>query len=185
MTLAPRDQWLLNIGTLPKIVAAALQYLGVKEIPGAASNPVIIDMAQGLGVGKIYTNDDTSWCALFINHLLRITGKPAVNIAGNLYNYLRAKWMLHWGNEVKLEDAVLGDIVILDREGGGHVFILLGFTKDGHLIGIGGNQGNQVSIAQFSKDRVLGVRRYYATGLPASAKRYTIDSLGKMSANEA
>jgi len=185
MNLPTQYKFLDEIGVLPKMLAAALQYLGVKEIPGAASNPVIMEMARGLGVSNIYTNDDTSWCALFINHLIRINGKPIVDYKGDKYNLLRAKYMLNWGQSVKLEDALLGDVVIIERPGGGHVFILIGFTKAGNLIGIGGNQGNKVSIAEFDKDRVLGVRRYYATGIPASAKRYVLNSEGVVSTNEA
>ena len=72
MILPAQIKFLNTIGVLPKMLSSALQYLGVKEIPGAASNPVIMDMARGLGISNIYTNDDTSWCALFINHLIRI-----------------------------------------------------------------------------------------------------------------
>lgn len=185
MILPTQVKFLETIGILPKMIAAALQYLGVKEIPGAASNPVILDMAKGLGISRIYTNDDTSWCALFVNHIMRIVGKPQVNYKNDKYNLLRAKFLLNWGNEINPENALLGDVVIIDRPGGGHVFLLIGFTKDGNLIGIGGNQGNKVSIAEFDKDRVLGVRRYYATGIPASAKKYTLDSEGIVSTNEA
>ena len=185
MILPAQIKFLNTIGVLPKMLSSALQYLGVKEIPGAASNPVIMDMARGLGISNIYTNDDTSWCALFINHLIRINGKPIVDHKGDKYNLLRAKYMLNWGQPVKLENALLGDVVIIDRTGGGHVFLLIGFTKEGNVIGIGGNQGNKVSIAEFDKDRVLGVRRYYATGIPASAKRYILDSTGVVSTNEA
>lgn len=178
-------QWLETIGTLPKLVSAALQYLGVKEIKGTANNPVIMDMAKGIGVDKIYTNDDMSWCAVFINHLIRITGKPLVDTQGDLYNLLRAKWLMKWGYAVPKTDAKLGDIVVIDREGGGHVFVLLGFTKDGNPVGIGGNQSNQVSVAEFNKDRIIAVRRYYATAAPESAKKYIIDSTGHVSTNEA
>lgn len=184
MTLPIKYAWLETIGALPKLLAAALQYLGVKEIPGAASNPVIIDMAKGLGVDKVYRGDEISWCALFINHLMRLVGKPLVKINGDLYNYLRARWMLHWGEEVKIDDARLGDVVVLERPGGGHVFILIAFTKSGNLIGIGGNQSNKVSIAEFDKNRVLGIRRYYKTGMPASCKRYVVDDTGHVSTNE-
>lgn len=178
-------QWLNTIGTLPKLVSAALQYLGVKEIKGSANNPVIMDMARGLGLQDIYTSDDTiSWCALFINHLIRITGKPPLDPHGDLWNLLRAKYLVNWGHSISLPDALLGDIVVINRDGGGHVFILIAFTKDGNLIGIGGNQSNMVSVGEFDKDRVISIRRYYSISIPESAKRYTIDSTGKLSTNE-
>jgi hypothetical protein len=88
--LPEKYKWLDTIGELPKMVAAALQYLGIREVKGESNNPAIMDMAKGLGVANIYTNDDMSWCALFINHLIRITGKPAVDTNGDKYNLLRA-----------------------------------------------------------------------------------------------
>lgn len=183
--LPDKYKFLDEIGKLPKLVSAAIQYLGVKEIPGSASNPVIIEMARSLGISDIYTNDDLSWCAVFINNLIKITGKPIVDYKKDRYNLLRAKYLLNWGEPVELKDALLGDIVIIDRVGGGHVFILIGFTKEGNLIGIGGNQSNKVSFSEFDKDRVLGARRFYATGIPASAKKYILDSDGVVSTNEA
>lgn len=185
--LPPNAQWLETIPQpLPKLVSAAIQYLGIKEIPGSKSNPVILDMARGLNISDIYKDDDTAWCGLFISHLLRITAKPALDYNGDRWNILRAKYYVHWGNEVPKQEAQLGDMGILDREGGGHVFIILAFSKDKkRVIGIGGNQSNSVSIAAFDFDRLIGVRRYYATTPPESAKQYFIDSVGKLSTNEA
>ena len=182
--LPEKYQWLETIGTLPKLVSAGLQYLGVKEIPGAKSNPVIMDMAKGLGVDKIYTNDDQSWCAVFINHLIRITGKPIDLHPKDLYDLLRARQTATKFNLVKTEDAVLGDIVQLSRDGGGHVCLFIAKTPKG-FIGYGGNQGNKVGFDEFDWDRIIAVKRYYATAAPASAKRYTMDSQGKLSVNEA
>lgn len=184
MALPKQFEWLNTIGTLPKMLAAGLQYLGVREIPGMKSNPVIMDMAKGLGVSDIYKNDDMSWCAVFINHLIRITGKPMVNYKNDKYNLLRALWLLNWGEEVELEDIRLGDLVILSREGGGHVTIFIAFTKKGNFIGYGGNQGNQTSFGEFDPKRIKGIRRYYATGIPESAKQYIVSSAGILSTNE-
>jgi uncharacterized protein (TIGR02594 family) len=176
--------FLETIGTLPKLVSAALQYFGVKEIPGSKSNPVIIDMAKGMVLSDIYTNDDTSWCGLFIAHLLRITGKPLPDIKKDKYNYLRAKWYLNWGLNVAKGDERLGDVLIFDREGGGHVGLYVGESGSTFFV-LGGNQSNAVTITEISKARLLGTRRYYATAAPASAKKYNLDSSGQLSTNEA
>jgi len=184
MALPEKYKWLETIGTLPKLVSAALQYLGVKEIPGSASNPVILDMARGLGLQNVYKNDDTEWCALLINHLIRITNKPPVDTKGDIYNLLRARWLANWGEPVERGEERLGDVVILKRDMGGHVFILIAKTPSGNFIGIGGNQSNSVTIAEFSKDRAVAVRRYYQTGIPESAKQYIVDSTGLLSTNE-
>lgn len=183
--LPTKYQWLETIGTLPKLVTAALQYLGVAEIPGAKSNPVIMDMAKGLGVDDIYTNDDQSWCAVFINHLLRITGKPINLHPHDRYDLLRALRTADLFTNINKKDWKLGDVIILKRDGGGHVFIAIAQTPNGNIIGIGGNQGNKVSFSEFSQDRIIAVKRHYSTAAPASAKQYTMDSTGQLSTNEA
>jgi uncharacterized protein (TIGR02594 family) len=182
--LPDKFKFLNEIGVLPKMVSAALQYLGIKEIPGSKSNPVILDMAKGLGIADIYKDDDISWCALFINHLMRITGKPLVDVKKDKYNYLRAKYMLNWGNIVPKGEEKLGDILIFDREGGGHVGIYIA-DSDTTFYVCGGNQSNSVSIMELSKSRLLGTRRYYSIAAPESAKKYHIDSTGHLSTNEA
>lgn len=182
--LPEKYQWLEKIGTLPKLVSAALQYLGLKEIPGTKSNPVILDMAKGIGIGDIYKNDDVSWCAVFINHLIRITGKIMVDPDKDRYNLMRAKWLASWGNKVVRGDEMLGDIAIFERPGGGHVGIMIAESDNAFLI-LGGNQNNQVSFTWILKSRLLACRRYYATAAPESAKKYHVKSTGELSTNEA
>lgn len=177
-------KWLNDIEK-PKLVEAALQYLGLKEVVGKGSNPVIINMATQVGIDKIYKDDDVSWCAVFVNYLCHETGKPMSPINGDIYNLMRAKSFLNWGVKVPVSDARIGDIVVINREGGGHVFILLARTKGGNLVGVGGNQSNQVSIAEFDAARIADVRRFYANGLPDYAKQYVAVGDGKLSSNEA
>lgn len=183
MQLPEKFKWIENIGVLPKLIAAALQYLGVKEITGGKSNPVIMDMAKGLGIDDIYTNDDMSWCGLFINHLLRITGKPPLDYKGDRYNILRAKRMLDWGEPVFKGDEQFGDILVFQRPGGGHVALLVAETPSTYIV-LGGNQSNQVGFTEIAKDRMIGARRFYATHAPESAKKYFMGSDGAVSTNE-
>lgn len=184
MIIPEKYQWLYAVGTLPKMVNTAINYLGLKEVPGKASSPVILRMAEDMGLSKIYTDDDLSWCALFVNYLIRITGKPPVDLKGDLYNALRAKWLAKWGQPVARGDERLGDLVVLKRNGGGHVCLWIAETEKG-FVGLGGNQGNSVTFAEFPKERIIAIRRYYATGLPASAKHYKINGTGQMSTDEA
>ena len=178
-------KWLENIGELPPLVSAGIQYLGITEVQGKGSNPAIMNMAKTIGVDNIYTDDDTSWCAVFVNFLCNITGLPVVNPKGDKYNLLRAKWLLNWGDEVPVAEMKLGDVGVLNREGGGHVFIIIGKTPQGNVIGLGGNQGNSVSFSEFDSKRLLGVRRDNKTPLVASAKLYTVSGEGQLSTNEA
>lgn len=182
--LPEKYKWLENIGTLPKLVSAGLQYLGLKEIPGKGSNPVIMDMAKGLHVEDIYTDDDIAWCALAINHLIRITGKPMLDIKGDKHNLLRAKYLLNYGIPVPIGDEKLGDILIFGREGGGHATLYIAESPSTYHC-LGGNQHNMFDFTEIAKSRLIGARRFYATAPPASAKKYEMNSSGLISTNEA
>lgn len=181
MTLPEKYKWLSTIGTLPKLLTAGLQYMGVKETPGGESNPVIIQMAKDLGVSEIYDNDDISWCALFICYLCLVTGKP---MPFKAYAILRAASFADWGEPVERGEEQLGDILVFTRPGGNHVGLYIAESKDSLHV-FGGNQSNSVSIAEISKARLSASRRFYATQAPHSARKYLINSSGKMSTNEA
>jgi uncharacterized protein (TIGR02594 family) len=181
MSLPVKYQWLETIGVLPKLLSAGLQYLGVKEIPGSASNPVIMQMAKELKIDNIYKNDDIAWCAVFISYLCQITGKP---LPGNGADLLRAASFAKWGYEVVRGDEQLGDILVFTRPGGNHVGICIAESKDSFHI-LGGNQSNAVTITEISKYRLSAARRFYKTAPPESVRRYVIDSSGKLSTNEA
>lgn len=169
---------------LPKLVSAALQYLGVKEFPGFSNNPIIMDMAKGLGLQGVYTNDSTqAWCAVFVNHLIRITGKP-LQQPKDKYDLMRALKTAKNFDLVPKGEWRMGDIILLSRSGGGHVFIAICESAAGNIIGIGGNQSNAVTFAEFDFDRVVEVRRYYATGMPDAAKRYKLNASGAMGGSE-
>jgi uncharacterized protein (TIGR02594 family) len=175
-------QFLDEIGQLPKLVAASLQYLGLKEFPGIENNnPVIMSMAENLGVKNIYTNDDMAWCALYHSYLMKITGKP-LPFTG--YELIRANSYREWGNKVELSDIKLGDTVVLNRPGGAHVFLAIA-VSNATVHGLGGNQSNSVSLGEFDLSRVVAVRRFYATAPPESVKQYFVDRIGNISKNEA
>lgn len=181
--LPEKYKFLEEIGILPKLVSAALQYLGLKEYPGTGNNnPVIMNMATSLGLSRAqYGNDEVAWCALFISFLMKITGKP-LPFTG--YDLIRAKSYMQWGNPVSMIDIRLGDVVVKHRVGGDHVFLAIAESE--HTIhGLGGNQSNCVCFAEMDKLTITAVRRYYATTIPNSAKKYYINSSGVLSKSEA
>lgn len=97
---------------------------------------------------------DTAWCAAFVNATLGATGQKGTGS-------LLARDFLKIGTAVdKPSD---GDIVVLsrgDRNGWqGHVGFYAGRDANGNVLVLGGNQGNKVSVAPYSADRVLGFRR--------------------------
>lgn len=128
----------------------ASRYLGIGEVAGSASNPAILAM---LKLDGDWPQDDaTPWCSAFANWVCFQLGLARSRS-------LAARSWLTVGVAVKLEDAELGlDVVVLERDGGGHVGFYAGM--DGARVKLlGGNQGDHVSVSSFPVERVLGVRR--------------------------
>lgn len=140
--LAGQSQAIITPANLP--VATALPWmqrlnalLGLYEFPGAADNPAIIAMARACGgnIARIYKHDATAWCALTENYILTSSGFPN---NGSL-------WALDFRKYgVKLKGPCIGAIATKTRDGGGHVFNVVGRTADGHIVGRGGNQSDMV-----------------------------------------
>jgi uncharacterized protein (TIGR02594 family) len=132
----------------------AESYLGLKEYPGAKHNPKIIEFARLTGNAWV-EDDETPWCASFVGAVLAQSG-----LTGS--GRLNARSYLDWGEKADLDSAILGDVVVFwrgTRDGWqGHVGFYAGREGDDILV-LGGNQGNAVSIASYSKSRLLGVRR--------------------------
>lgn len=131
----------------PKWVPIARKYYGVKEIPGPKTNPII---AKWLKVQKLwYTDDETPWCGTYCGEVFREAGYkiPAMHI--------RAKAWLKWGKAVPV---CMGAVGIKSRKGGGHVTIIVGRNSRGMLVGLGGNQDNQVKYSLFDPRDFEGFR---------------------------
>ncbi|ENX0048323.1 TIGR02594 family protein, partial [Neisseria gonorrhoeae] len=56
----------------------------------------------------------------------------------------------------KLEAPAYGCIAVKPRRGGGHVFFVVGKDAEGRILGLGGNQGNMVSIIPFDPADIDG-----------------------------
>lgn len=142
-----------RVATFPKYARLAYSYIGQKEVPGSKSNPLILRWIQDfLGWG----DDDSkvAWCAIFINTILKESDIKGTGKAN-------ARSFLNWGEVV--ETPRRGDIVVFERGGRsswkGHVGLYWGEAEDGFIYCLGGNQSDKVSIASYSKSRILGYRR--------------------------
>ncbi len=126
----------------------AQSYLGVREYPGAASNPLILRFWQLARLAGI-KDDRVPWCSGFACAVMEEVGIRSPRSDG-------ARSWLTWGSP--LREPVQGCVVVLQRPGGYHVGFAIGQDNDGRLLLIGGNQGDAVSIAAFDRARVLGYR---------------------------
>jgi len=141
----------------PKWHEAAAAEIGVAETAGKDHTARIVEYHQSTSLKA--TDDETSWCAAFVNWCLAQAGVQGTNSAS-------ARSFLAWGKELKAP--TLGCIVVLWRgaKSGwqGHVAFYAGQAKDGRILLLGGNQGNRVSIQAYPADRVLGYR--WPAGVP-------------------
>lgn len=137
----------------------AKRFLGMRETPGAVSNPAILAMLQL--DAKWPKGDHVAWCSAFACSCCFLA-------AHERSTSLRARSWLRVGvGVVQRDDALVGDIVVLKRGGGpgpevidapGHVGFL--HAVDGGTVEVlGGNQGDAVTIADFPVRDILGIRR--------------------------
>jgi uncharacterized protein (TIGR02594 family) len=142
-----RPLWLLE----------ALRWLDVKESPGGADNPQILEWAreEGGSIAKAFRQDSIPWCALFANMVLTKTACKGTET-------LWALDFANWGQ--KLAGPAVGAFVPMARHGGGHIAIVVGRDQHGNLMCIGGNQADAVNIKPFPKARPVGYR--WPIGVP-------------------
>lgn len=132
----------------PEWLRRAEAFLGVEEISGAGSNPIIAGFFKRT-VQKALS-DDIAWCAAFVCAALEACGIESPKS-------LLARSFTKWG--VTLDNPQVGCIAVFyrgSRSGWkGHVGIVVGQTLDGKLAILGGNQGDMVTIRAYSTKRLL------------------------------
>lgn len=142
--------------------------LGVHEVAGAKANPRIMEYYRTCGA--TWPEDDAvPWCGAFMGFVATKAGAslPA--------EPLRAKSWATWGEPLKAFEP--GCIVITSRgkdPASGHV--TLGESMAGGKIrGLGGNQGDEVSIVGIDPTTVIAYRRFPgAEPAPSLVKSQTI-----------
>ena len=131
----------------PIWLARARADIGLRELPGAPTAPKIRQWLETLRAW--WRDDETPWCGVAVAAWMQ-----QVSI-GVPKHYYRAKAWAEWGYPVA---PVVGCVVVFERQGGGHVRLLVGKDAAGRLMVLGGNQGNAVSIAPFERDRAIAYR---------------------------
>lgn len=149
----------------PKWLTEARRYIGQKEVPGTASNPLIkalwLKLKGGAWFWKAYGEDDSKlpWCGAFAAYCIKAAGiEPPIK-------YASAREWLMWGEVLRYPHH--GCIVVFTREAGGHVGFVVGVDERQRLMVLGGNQGDGVNIKPFERLRVAGYR--WPAGVEAQA----------------
>lgn len=136
------------------LIQKAIQFYGIKDIPGNSDNATIVKFFKETGHDDI-ASDEFSWCSVFISYCAKELDLSYPRLA-------TARSWLKLGRKTTRPKP--GDIVVFWRETKnswkGHVGIFLGFTPDKkEVITLGGNQDDAVVIKPYPKSQVLGYRK--------------------------
>lgn len=136
----------------------------IKELQGSVHHPFVqwCHMLAGLGPDQ---PDETAWCGSFMTAMAWVAKRtPPASPA-------RARSWLTLPHELGIEELEPGfDICIFKRGSGaqpgpdvldapGHVALFVARQQPSHVLALGGNQNNGVTIEKFPLSRVLGFRR--------------------------
>ena len=135
------------------LVNYAIRFVGVREIPGKQHNSIIAGWTNR--VLSWAFDDEVAWCSNFMNAMAEDCGYERSKQAN-------ARSWLNVGEEVFKPE--LGDVAVFWRTSPdswkGHVGIFMGYTHDQkHIVLLGGNQGDAVSIALYPTHQLLSFRR--------------------------
>lgn len=131
---------------MPTWLRLAYSYLGLREIKGRQHNAEILGWWERLSLP--FNDDETPWCAGFGNAMVHASGLPIVK--KNRAAALGWRWN---GYGVRLDGPALGAIMSMERPGkpgSGHMTFVAGRDRQGNIMGLGGNQGNMVSINPYN-----------------------------------
>lgn len=127
----------------------AMTQIGTREIVGPEHNPTVVDYWRIGRVALTVRDDETAWCAAFVNAALESTGYAGTQ-SGRARSFLDTKMF-------KNCDPHLGAIAVFSSAAGpanGHVGFVDSVSSN-HINVLGGNQGNAVSVAPFPRSRLL------------------------------
>lgn len=184
----PEFRWLEKETALPKVLTNALRFNGLREIPGAKHEPIILEMGDFLGgqVAAWHKDDETAWCGVFAGYILKVSGfEPPAG-----FDVVRARQYATWGNAPSAPAApALGDILSFWRGSpagaDGHVGFYVGETATTYKV-FGGNQNNAVGFTDIKKERLLAARRCpWRVAQPAGVRPVLMNAVGPISGNEA
>ena len=137
--------------------------IGVKEIPGQENNPRILYYAKKAGLNWV-KDDETSWCGIFMGFCFSELPESIRPKYWPRHEAARARSWLDFGAILPdISQARAGDVLVFWRESldswKGHVTLYMG-QKDSNITCLGGNQGDQVTLSQYNKSKLLGIRRF-------------------------
>lgn len=138
-------------GAEPAWLQLARGEIGVEEWAGKKNNPRVLQYYVDAGHPEIKA-DEVSWCAAFTCAMLERAGYASPKT-------LAARDFCDWGREARAP--YVGCVAVFWRTSPkgwqGHVGFYVGETPT-HILVLGGNQSDGVTVAKMPKSRLLGYR---------------------------
>lgn len=159
-------------------LAEAQRAIGITEVAGAASNPLIIGWGKRLKID--YRSDEISWCGLFVAHCIN-SALPGEMLPDRL---LGARSWQRFGTPCPMPQpgAIMTFWRVARSDWRGHVGFYVGEDATAYHI-LGGNQGDAVNVKRFAKSRFLAAR-WPASAPPPAGKARLLRADGRLSVNE-
>ena len=157
-------------GEAPPWLLEMRRITGLKETPGAASNPLIMKGPKYIAEKyphqedycDLYTGDDIAWCGLTVAYCMAVADIEPVFGPTDTDRWM---WAQAWGDPKdweaeEIDEPRLGCVAVMSREGGGHVCLVEAyddgsFIKNGKFRGRGGNQSDAVTVSDQSVSSVI------------------------------
>lgn len=139
--------------TKPKYYAEAERLLGLKEIPGKNTAPEITALWADAGLPQI-TDDETPWCAAFVNGCL-VRGNKASTKSGLARSFKFDEHADKFETLKKPEKYCIGVMKRGNSSWQGHVGLVADFDAK-YVWLLGGNQKNAVNISRFPRSSFSG-----------------------------
>jgi uncharacterized protein (TIGR02594 family) len=161
----------------PKLLIEALKTYGTKEMPGTGDNPEILSWAKETDLNRVYSADSVPWCGLWMAVVAKRADKDIPK---------DPLWARNWaGFGTEANQPGLGDVLVFQRQQGGHVGLYIGEDDTAYHV-LGGNQSDQVSITRILKSRCIAKRRpLWKTAQPPNIRKIVLQPDGMVSTNEA
>lgn len=162
----------------PRWLKMARADLGLREAPGVANNPVLMNRFASItkALGAFYNADSVPWCGAIMTWWMTQCQIPTPPIG------IRAMSWATWGDPLHTAQLAPGAVLVFARLGGGHVALYLGEDDTAYHV-LGGNQGDAITIARIAKDRC--VARRWPSGEPRIGSPVKLAASGNLSSNEA
>jgi len=163
---------------IPRWLEAMRYITGLTEEPGEGDNPKILAMREVIArvypemrdYCDSYTHDSIAWCGLASAFCVTVAGHRPPFGATDTDKFLWAQSFASDLGFVEIGTPRVGAIVVMTREGGGHVTMFESATN-GSVTCRGGNQSDCVCLSNYDADTVIGYYWPKDAPLPPAPRR--------------